>query len=201
MLLRQLLQRPDPVKILQERERRRSELRTRLNWPERDESPEILVIRLRHYKKYPEPDVRLVGFSASAWFKFEVKAVTDNALEVFDSIQEVRISNGVATPVEADGKSRRVFVVGRIPLETIALIDWSADPAFGLPRIYSRFGRRGPFSSEAVLYEKLGPGDFREIYGVRYKGRRIGIWERLKFGWDQRRYARRFRREGDAGQA
>jgi hypothetical protein len=173
----QLLHRPDPVKMLEERYKREEELRKHLSWPEKDASPEVVVIRLRHYLKYPKTDDRVIDFWASPWFKFEVKAITDDSLEIFASIQEVRVKRGKARPVKAGEDGFKVFIVGRIPLESIALIRWEGDPAYGLPRLYCHYGRRGPFR-EVAVYEK-NETYFSELYGIRFKGR--GYWFPRRF--------------------
>lgn len=180
----QLLQRPNPVKMLEERQKREEELRKHLSWPEKDASPEVVVIRLRHYLKYPGSDDRVIDFWASPSFKFEVKAITDDSLEVFDSIQEVRIKRGKARPVKAGENGFTVFIVGRIPLESIALIRWEGDPAYGLPRLYCHYGR-SPFREVAVCVD--AETYYRELEGIRYKGRGYRFPRRFWFNWRQKR--------------
>jgi hypothetical protein len=182
----QLLRRPDPVKMLEERKKRGEELRKHLNWPEKDASPEVVVIRLRDYLKYPKTDDRVIDFWSSPWFKFEVKAITDDSLEIFAAIQEVRVKRGKARPVKPGQRGFKVYLVGRIPLESIALIRWDGDPAYGLPRLYCHYGRRGPFREVAVcLYAEIY---YHELYGIRFKGR--GYWFPRRF-WMNWRLNRR----------
>ncbi|HEX5762004.1 MAG TPA: hypothetical protein VFY04_02675 [Solirubrobacterales bacterium] len=192
-LLSQLARRPDPVKMLEERQRRGEELRQDLTWPERDASPEVIVIRLRDYLKYPNPDDRVIDFWSSSWFKFEVKAITDDSLEIFASIQEVRVKRGKARPVKRGENGFNVFVVGRIPLESIALIQWEGDPAYGLPRLYCHYGRRGPFR-EVAVYEGEMPR-LSELDGVRFKGRGYWFPRRFWMNWRMRREQKKFERE------
>jgi len=168
--------------MLEERHKREKELREHLTWPEKDASPEVVVIRLRDYLKYPKTDDRVIDFRASPWFKFEVKKITDDSLEIFDSIQEVRIKRGRARPVKQGERGLKVFVVGRVPLESIALIRWEGDPAYSLPRLYCHYGRRGPYR-EVVLFQK-NETYFLELYGIRYKGR--GSWFPRRFMWNWR---------------
>jgi hypothetical protein len=191
-LLHQLLRRPDPKEMLEERRRRGDELREGIDWPGGDGSPEAIVIRLRDYARYPQIDDRVFDFSSSSWFKFELKEVRDDCLEVFDSIQEVRIRNGKAREIDYQGDhAHLVYVVGRIPLENIAVIDWRAEPYYGLPRFYCHYGRRGPFR-EIVLYVKDG-ARFVEMEGIVYKGRNLRMPRRLWLNW-------RLRREDKAAQ-
>lgn len=191
-LVWQLLHRPDPVKMLEERHKREKELRKQLTWPEKDASPEVVVIRLRHYLKYPETDERIVDFWASPWFKFEVKAITDDSLEVFASIQEVRVKRGKARPVKRGEGGFTVFIVGRIPLESIALSRWEGDAAYGLPRLYCHYGR-SPFR-EVVVFEK-DETYFRELYGIRFKGRGTWFPRRFWLNWRMKREQKQFAKE------
>jgi hypothetical protein len=191
-LLWQLLHRPDPVKMLEERFKRGEELRKHLTWPEKDASPEVVVIRLRHYAKYHKTDERVVDFWASPWFKFEVKAIKDDCLEVFASIQEVRVRKGKARPVKSGEDGFTVFIVGRIPLESIALIRWNGDPAYSLPRLYCHYGR-SPFR-EVAVYEGKMP-ELSELYGIRFKGRGYWFPRRFWFNWRSNRRQKKFEQE------
>jgi len=180
------------VKTLEERQKRGAELRKHLTWPEKDASPEVVVIRLRDYLKYPKPDDRVIDFRASPWFKFEVKAITDTSLEVFASIQEVRIKRGKARPVKQGEDGFNVFVVGRIPLESIALIRWESDPAYSLPRLYCHYGR-SPFR-EVIVYEGQMPR-LSEVHGVRFKGRGYRFPRRFWWNWRMNREQKKYEKE------
>lgn len=188
-----LLRRPDPVKMLEERHKREKELREGLDWPEKDASPEVVVIRLRDYLKYPKTDDRVIDFWSSPWFKFEVKKITDDSLEIFDSIQEVRVRRGKARPVKPGEKGLLVYVVGRVPLESIALIRWEGDPAYSLPRLYCHYGRRGPYR-EVVLFQK-NETYFMELDGIRYKGRGSPFPRRFWWNWRINREQKKAERE------
>jgi len=191
-LLWQLLHRPDPVKMLEERKKREEELRKHLHWPEKDASPEVVVIRLRSYLKYPKADDRVIDFWASPWFKFEVKAITDDSLEIFVSIQEVRVKRGKARPVKSGQRGFNAFIVGRIPLESIALIRWEGDPAYGLPRLYCHYGR-SPFREVVVCVD--AETYYRELEGIRFKGR--GYWFPRRFwsNWRMNREQKKAEKE------
>lgn len=189
----QLLRRPDPVKMLEERWKRGEELRKHLTWPEKDASPEVVVIRLRSYLKYHKTDERVIEFSSSPWFKFEVKGITDDSLEIFASIQEVRVKRGKARPVKKGQEGFTVYVVGRIPLESIALIRWHGDPAYSLPRLYCHYGRRGPFREVAVCVD--AGSYFRELDGIRFKGRSYWFPRRFWLNWQMKRDQKQFEKE------
>lgn len=189
----QLLRRPDPVKMLEEQQKRGEELRKHLTRPEKDASPEVIVIRLRHYLKYPQTDTRVIDFWSSPWFKFEVKAITDDSLEIFASIQEVRIRRGKARPVKSGERGFTAFIVGRIPLESIALIRWEGDPAYSLPRLYCHYGRRGPFREVAVCVN--AETYYRELDGIRFKGRGTWFPRRFWMNWRLNRHQKQAEKE------
>jgi len=139
---RKVLGRPDAVAVLRRREEVREELRQHLHLPGPAEPPrppdeavpEVLVVKLRPRKRwaYPRTDERMLQMTASSWFKYEVKDVGDAFLEVFAAAVNVEIRKGKARRVDHEG--RFVYLVGRIPLESIHHIDWSPDPTNWLPR-------------------------------------------------------------------
>jgi hypothetical protein len=144
--------------------------------------------------RYPEPDRRVLGVGASPWFKAEVKDVASDNVEVFSSIEHVGINRGKARPVDhlAPG-NRKVFVVGEIPYERIAYIDWSPDGAYGLPRFYCRYRRRGPYKT-IRLYQDTG-SYFFPLTGIKYKAKRFPIWKRIYYNWRFRRMDKRALRQ------
>lgn len=161
--------RKDPVATLKQKEARRDELRQRLS--KDSDYPEVIVVRLRHEKTYPKPDMRRLPFGSSPWFKYEVKSVHDHGLEVVLAIEFVLIRRGKATLTsEQTPGATKVFVVGRIPYDRIRHIDWSPDPAYGSPRLYTAYGWRGP-CREVVLFEPpSSTGYLYEIPDVKWKG-------------------------------
>jgi hypothetical protein len=189
--IRRALKRPDPVAVLKRRQVVRQELEDNLRF-DSESTPEVVVIRLGKEDKYPEADERLIGWGASPWFKFEVKACQDRGLAVYSSIQHVRIRRSRARPV-ANENARTVFVVGRIRYERISFIDWNAanDPAYWLPRLYVAYGWRGPFRG-VVLYDMPGyQGDEAELHGVKYQPKKVRPWTLLYWNLKGRRHARR----------
>lgn len=163
---------PDPVLVLKQKEAVRNELRANLPTKESKEDPEVIVVRLGRDGRYPEPDLRWLPIGASPWFKFEVKDVHDRGLEVVLAIEFVDIKRGKATVADDSAPgAAKVFVVGRIPYDCVRHMDWRPDPAYGLPRLYVKYGKRGP-CRETVLYEapsKSG-GYLYEMPDVRWKG-------------------------------
>lgn len=208
---RKILRRPQPVDILRYRERMRNEIREKLEWPDRG-VPEVLVVRLSKKDVFPSTDSLLYGlFRVSPWFKLEAKAVHDRGFEVTLKIDRVSIKRRKARTAlgDDDAATRKVWVVGRIPYERIAHIDWDPDPVYSSPRLYVGYGWRGPFS-EIVLYERWSDdrpmprpySDLFEIHDVKYQGESGNPWRwvrytasRLSFSIRTRRQERRDRKE------
>jgi hypothetical protein len=187
--VRRALKRPDPASVLRRRQEVREALAANLRLSS-DSTPEVVVIRLGREKNYPEPDNRIAGFGASPWFKLEVKGLHDRGLEAFDSIQHVHIRNSIARKVGEPG-ARKVYIVGRIPYERIAHMDWSPDPAYGVPRLYVSYGRKGPYK-EVVLYDTTpGPNGYLfPLHNVDYRPEKVRSWTRIAWNVRQRRHER-----------
>lgn len=212
--VRRTLRRPQPTAVLQYREAIRRQIRENLEWPERNEAPEIVVVRLAKKDEYPSVDALRFGlFRSSPWFKHEVKRIHDRGLEVYLRIEYVIIRGGKARTVRpgksAPSNALKVWVVGRIPYERIAHIDWEPDPVYSAPRFYVEYGWRGPYR-EVVLYERAGDafrtkerdGDLLELPEVEYQGEAGNPWRwlsssvrRLKAAYLLRRDDRRATRE------
>jgi hypothetical protein len=188
--VRRILKRPDPVAVLQRRQTVRQELEDKLHFGG-DHAPEVVVIRLGKDDKYPQTDERLIGWTASPWFKFELKGCHDRGLEIYSAIEHVRIRRSRARPAR-DTDARKVFIVGRIPYERISFMDWNAanDPAYWLPRLHVAYGRRGPFR-EVVLYDMSGHQGYEaELHGVTYRAKKGRPWTRLWWNLKSRRHVR-----------
>jgi hypothetical protein len=167
-------------------------------WAVLDETNGDAIVReLRRMDAYPDIDESLR--STSPWFKVELKGGYHAGIEVFLSIEQVSIRDGIARPTtldDPDGES--VFVVGRIPYIAIEGIDWTGDEYYGFAHIYCRFRigwGRGPYES-VVLYE-TEPGElfgrpfYRRIENVEWKPKRRSLPRR----WRDRREERKQDRE------
>jgi hypothetical protein len=215
--IRKLLRRPDPVAVLKYRQRIREEIRENLP-SSGSSSPEIIVVRLSKKDRYPSTDSLFFGlFKASAWTKTSVRRLHDRGLEVFIAIEEVTIRKGKARRAVGKkkgwrgAKPRKVWVVGRIPYERIAYIDWEPDPAYSSPRFYVNYGPRGPYREVALYESSPWPGqetrgrpDLFEVHDVKYQGEAGNPWRwlaftasRLRFAMQVRRQDKRDRREYD----
>jgi hypothetical protein len=179
---RRALRRPDPVRVLKRRTAVRDEIKRNLRWPERDEAPEVLVIRHTKYDDYGKPDNRIIARGASDWFKAEIKGLDERGLEVYSAIEYVVIRKGKAYRVydETRRGARKVWVVGRIPYERIAYMDWSRDTRYAKPRFYVAYSWRREAYREVVLYEGDPSTYLYEMADVVYKGEGGGPIKRLK---------------------
>lgn len=187
LLLRKLFRRPDPVKVVTHRQRVRDEIREHLPRPKPGFSPEVVVIQLAKAGEYPELYLPLLNRPPN-WMKLEVTRIADDALEVVTQIVAVRIKGGVARPVDrAFGEEgRTVLIIGRIPYEKIATIDWAGDPAYGAPRFYCHFRWRWPYKAIEVQ-EVASPGNYIPLHGVTYEDTRFGRLESIRLNWQLRK--------------
>jgi hypothetical protein len=186
-IARRVFRRPDPVAVIKRRQAMRDEIEARLRLPASG-AIEIVVIRVGDEAKYPNVDSRFLGLASPPWRKFEVKGFHDRGLEVNESIRHVRIKKSRARRVH-DGTARKVFVVGRIPYERIAVIDWNRgnDRAYNRVRFYVACGWRGP-SRDFVLYDMPDrDGHLAELRGVKYKASRVPPWTHLRWAIEDRR--------------
>jgi hypothetical protein len=172
------LGRKDRVEVLKYRESRQEELRKHLEWSDDGGVPEVVIVRLGHDDAYSKPDTRRFALRQQQWMKYEVKGLHDRGLEAYIAIEFAVIKRGKATRVrdELVPGAEKVFVVGRIPYERIAHIDWRGDSFYMRPKLYVAYGWSGP-CREAVVYEppRKPRGYMDEIIGVRWKGDR---WHR-----------------------
>jgi hypothetical protein len=198
--IRRLLGRPDRIEVIKQREARREEIRRNLKWPEKDSSPEVLVVQIGKEDEFGKPDNRLLSLTPSPWFKYEGKEIHDRGLEVFTGpLQRVEIKRGKArrvSPHRAGAGIREVWVVGRIAYERIGHIDWRPDPYYAAPRFYVGYGLRGPFK-EVVLYEgsPSAGGYLYEIQDVKYIAEGRAPWRRIALLVRSARFSLRARRE------
>jgi hypothetical protein len=190
--VRRALRRPDPVAVLKRRAEVREEIRTNLyakdaNW---GKPPEIIVIKIGTHDDYPNTDRRLYGRGASDWFKGEVKGLHDRGIEVFASIEHVLVHKGKARRVSyTRPESCKVWVVGRIPYERVAWIDWEPDPAYAAPRFYVAYTfLRHEAYRDVVLYEGNPDRFLYEIHGVKYIGGGGGPIRRVRRALDRIRF-------------
>jgi hypothetical protein len=98
-------------------------------------------VKLGKHDHYPHTDERVIGRGASKWFKTNVRKLHDRGVEVYSNpaIEHVVVKKGKARKVRHDDPNpaqQKVWIVGRIPYERIAYMDWEPDPAYGAPRFY-----------------------------------------------------------------
>jgi len=191
-------QRAGPEELVRRRHVLKQEISERLPASRSGYTPEAIIRDLARVDAYPVLDDRPWGISP--WFKVETKDLYHRGLEVFLSIEELAIKDGVACEpknVEA-GDSTKLYVVGRIPFDAIVSIDWDGDEYNAMPHIYCWFDQSdGPY--EAIALYEPGYEDFlypRE--DLKYKPRRRS---RFKAWRDHRSLVsaqRKFEREAGA---
>jgi hypothetical protein len=187
LLVRRVTRRPDPIKVIQHRERVRDMMYARLAKPGRDHWPEVIVVQASKASRYPEIKDKIFDFGPPDWMKVEVSRITDDALEVGLQFVRVRIRNGQARPVDhlSDQQGRKVLIVGRLPYEKIAHVDWSGDPAYSSPRLYMHFRWRSPY--KAIEVHSGGDGQYFAMQGVTFKDTRYSHLDRIRFNLESRR--------------
>jgi hypothetical protein len=168
-------QRATPEARIRHRQEIKEELSRSLTWPDRDEAPEAIVRDLARMDDYPEPDESLGGISP--WFKVEIKGLYHRGLEVVLKLAGVELSRNEAR--ETDGvRAETVAIVGRIPFDSIVLIDWSGDEHYANPHIYCWFDQNdGPYESIEV-YRLPNERGFWEPLKVKFKPRGYSKWRR-----------------------
>jgi hypothetical protein len=164
--------------------------RVELNLPTRDEwrtRGEAIIRDVRRHDRYP--DISDKQRRISPWFKVEVKGTYHRGLEVFLSISAVVLDREKKTWRYAKREEEldlKGFVVGRIPFDWIASIDWEGDEYYPMPHFYCRFLNRWKEPYESLeLYYNEEPGGFHyHLEG--YSMERVRRWrqplERLREG-------------------
>lgn len=201
-----LLRRPDPVERLKRRAEVKAEIRKHLyaedaNW---GDPPEILVIQLGKEKAYGSTEESVLRPGASKWAKLEVRSLGDRGLVAYLAWEYVQIKKGKARAVRGDRPgAEKVLIVGILPYERIAYIEWEPDPGYGAPRFHVKYSwRREIFESVAML-RKFGSGDddYFEDPQVNYVGDGRGpikaasrYGSRVRHSIQTRRHEREWRR-------
>jgi hypothetical protein len=154
---------------------------------------DAIIREVRRKDSYPDLDNSLR--SISPWFKVELKGTYHAGIEVFTSVQHVKIEGDVARPADDpnDPAGETVFIIGRIPYSAIEAIDWEGDEFYGFTHIYCRFRvgrRRGPYA-ETLLYrtephDLAGRKFYERLDGIQWKPKR----RRLLRRWLDRRALR-----------
>lgn len=183
-----LRKRSDPIKVIKLQEARKAELRAGLDFdPAGKRVPEAIIIRTSRRKRYPNKPPRLFNVFASDWFKVEIKAVSDQTLDVFSKITEISVKGKKARETFGDDEGEKAYIVGKIPLESIRYVQWEDDPAYNLPRLYIDYGPRGPAKEVAVYQGDRPDGYLYERLGLKFKPKRSWPWSHLAMNWRDRR--------------
>jgi hypothetical protein len=118
---------------------------------------DAIIRDVHRVDRYPEVDDKRRGISP--WFKVELKDVYHRGLEVFLSVDYIRVDNENRTwetVRSRDDANLKGYVVGRIPFDWIVRIDWEGDEFYGGPHIYCRFISKhgGPYEELVVYYKE-----------------------------------------------
>lgn len=184
--------RATPEARVRHRQKIKDDISKNLRWPERDASPEAIVRDLARIDDYPDTDDSPWGISP--WFRVEVKGQYHRGLEVVLKLAGVELSHSEAR--ETDGQDREtVAIVGRIPFDSIVLIDWSGDEFYPKPHIYCWFDQDdGPYESIEV-YRLPNDRGYWEHLDVKFKPRKYSKWRRWRSHRELKKAQREFDRE------
>lgn len=184
-------QRAGPEELVRRRQVMKQEISQRLPASRSGHAPRVIIRDLARIDAYPEVDERPWGISP--WFRVEAKGLYHRGLEVFLSIEELAIKDGVARqPRTRTGPGlTKLYVVGRIPFDAIVSIDWDGDEYYPIPHMYCWFDQAdGPY--EAIMLYEPGHEDFLHLRDdLVYKPRQRS---RLQ-AWRDHRALRRAQRE------
>lgn len=159
------LDRFDPKRILEQRLRWKAEIENHLRWIDKSTGYGQAVIRnIRKLDGYPEVDK---DANPHPWYRVGVKGLfADRFLEVFFGTPKgLKRFGSKSWRMTRDDEAYDVLasVVGRIPLEWIARIDWDGDEFYSFPHIYCRFKQKwGPYKQ--ALFFSREEGFERPIY-------------------------------------
>jgi hypothetical protein len=172
---------PDPVQILQRREKWKREFEEHLPKPNKFGVRCDAIIRdIDRMDLYPNIDEK--GKGISPWFKVEIKGLYERGVEAFISMPQCvkRLPTGEWTFCDyEDPEKVTAYPVGRIPFDLIEHVDWSGDQYYYDPHIYCRFKRGQPYE-KIVFYRKWSKEDefMDEIEGFSPWGKKKRFWQR-----------------------
>jgi hypothetical protein len=188
-------QRAGPEELVRRRQAIKQEISERLPASRSGYAPRAIIRDLARIDAYPEIDDRPWGISP--WFRVETKGLYHRGLEVFLSIEELAIKDGVARhPKDGPhGELAKLYVVGRIPFDAIVSIDWDGDEHYAIPHIYCWFDQAdGPY--EAITLYESGYRDHLFLRDdLRYKPRRRSRLRAWRDHRSLRKAQRAFERE------
>jgi hypothetical protein len=129
---------------------------------------EAIIRDVHRADRYPDVDAH--GFGISPWFKVEVKDVYHRGLEVLLSANYISLDKRKRTweiVYRAEEADLKGYVVGRIPFDWIAQVDWDGDEYYAGPHIYCRFigKQRQPYEEILVYYKAKDSEIFWELQG------------------------------------
>jgi hypothetical protein len=175
---------PDPVAVLEQRKKWRSEfeLHLRKRDPSGTRGDAIIrdVGRMDHY-----PDIDDTSRRISPWFKVEMKGLYHRGVEVFlrvESLIFVEDREAWRFGSYDEPGALNALLVARISFDVVRAVEWGGDEYYRCPHIYCDFSRKdGQPYDDLVFYAAHDGTDgpyFMEIARldeVRKLSRRLGI--------------------------
>jgi hypothetical protein len=157
---------PDQVEIALLRTKWKDEFEKNLKWIDDQEGYGEAIIRdVKRINVYPETDAKSKG--VSPWFRVGVLGTYHRGIEVglsIESIKYVPECDAWMLTRDYDNRTRNGYVVGRIPFERIASVDWTGDEYYYKPNIYCRFTGKGGQPYEEVMVCEKQQGSGRPFY-------------------------------------
>ncbi|MDI6694703.1 MAG: hypothetical protein QME21_06630 [Anaerolineales bacterium] len=159
---------PDPIETLENRKKWRSEFESHFTGKKRGIIYSEAIIRdLSRINDYPEVAERSRGISP--WFKVGVKGLYHRGIEVIigiHSLVELENQAGWRFARRDEDGDVNAFLVGRIPFDAIATVDWQGDNHYPGPHIYCRFNKnKGPYE-ELLYFISQGTTEFQYLEKV-----------------------------------
>lgn len=147
------LKRPDPIQLIERRQKLKTEVETHLRWIDNSASyGEVIIRDVKRADQYPDVDDKSRG--VSAWYKAELLGTYHRGLQIgldFCSLKRCPDEASWYLTRDYTGRDVKAILVGRIPYDRIAVIDWEGDEYYGSPHIYCLFSGWRPSPCEELM--------------------------------------------------
>lgn len=153
---------PDQVELAKIRTKWKENFEENLHWIDDASGYGEAIIRdVKRINAYPEIDEKAKG--VSPWFRAGLIGTYHRGIEVGLSIESIKyVEEQDAWMLTSDYQNRTAngFIIGRIPFEWIASVDWTGDEYYYKPNIYCRFAGKGgqPYEEILICEKKTGSG-------------------------------------------
>jgi len=161
----------NPEKTVRLRQKWKDEIKEKLQWiDDKVGYGEVIIRDIKRNDLYPKVEEKKKGISS--WFRVEYLGTYHHGIKVGLHFEELIYEEKYKTWRLTDYKNKEegdlnAYIVGLIPFENIANIDWDGDEYYSCPHIYCHFlSKRGEPYEELIFCEKRWLGksvDYREI--------------------------------------